>query len=161
MAPAPRLRWLSSSIMRKDNEMKMRHDRHINRQHLSLKDSKGLPRFGWVYCLCNHGHDFWAVEGTRYVQRPSRLREFSRGCCDCGDDWRINRIRLVDWRPSMSKTMFETSNQPVYQQASSPEKAEDEGSGVLEYINTQWMPRRHMILGSRVALSLRLISSKT
>ena len=56
--------------------MKMQHDRHISRQHLSLQRQQGVAAV-WMGLLLVPimGMTFWAVEGTRYVQETSRLRD--------------------------------------------------------------------------------------
>ena len=37
--------------------MKMQHDRHINRQHLSLQRQQGVAAVDGFIARANHGHD--------------------------------------------------------------------------------------------------------
>ncbi|MEZ9454926.1 TadE/TadG family type IV pilus assembly protein [Vibrio splendidus] len=111
----------------------MRHERHINRQHISLQRQQGVAAV-WMGLLLVPimGMTFWAVEGTRYVQETSRLRDSAEAAAiavtieDQPDQARGLATKYVE---NYVRDIKSTNLSAVRLH-----QAEDEGAGVLEYI---------------------------
>lgn len=113
--------------------MKMQHDRHINRQHLSLQRQQGVAAV-WMGLLLVPimGMTFWAVEGTRYVQETSRLRDSAEAAAIA-----VTIEDQPDQARGLATKYVENYVRDIKSTNLSADRfhqAEDEGAGVLEYI---------------------------
>ncbi|CAH7113492.1 pilus assembly protein [Vibrio chagasii] len=113
--------------------MKIHHERHINRQYLSLQRQQGVAAV-WMGLLLVPimGMTFWAVEGTRYVQETSRLRDSAEAAAiavTIEDQPDLARGLATQYVENYVRDIKSTnlSAQRFHQ-------AEDEGAGILEYI---------------------------
>ena len=113
--------------------MKMQLERKINLQLLSFRKQQGVAAV-WMGLLLVPimGVTFWAVEGTRYVQETSRLRDSAEAAAiavTIEDELGLARGLAIQYVESYVRDIKSTnlSTQRFHQ-------AEDEGAGVLEYI---------------------------
>ena len=113
--------------------MKMQLERKINLQHLSFRKQQGVAAV-WMGLLLVPimGVTFWAVEGTRYVQETSRLRDSAEAAAiavTIEDELGLSRGLAIQYVENYVRDIKSTnlSTQRFHQ-------AEDEGAGVLEYI---------------------------
>ncbi|MGF1815237.1 TadE/TadG family type IV pilus assembly protein, partial [Vibrio splendidus] len=111
----------------------MQHDRHINRQHLSLQRQQGAAAV-WMGLLLVPiiGMTFWAVEGTRYVQETSRLRDSAEAAAIA-----VTIEDQPDQARGLATKYVENYVRDIKSTNLSADRfhqAEDEGTGVLEYI---------------------------
>ncbi|MEZ8039595.1 TadE/TadG family type IV pilus assembly protein [Vibrio sp. 1F263] len=111
----------------------MQHERHINRQHISLQRQQGVAAV-WMGLLLVPimGMTFWAVEGTRYVQETSRLRDSAEAAAiavTIEDQPDLARGLATKYVENYVRDIKSTnlSTKRVHQ-------LESEAAGVLEYI---------------------------
>lgn len=113
--------------------MKMQHERQINRQHISLQRQQGVAAV-WMGLLLVPimGMTFWAVEGTRYVQETSRLRDSAEAAAIA-----VTIEDQPDQARGLATKYVENYVRDIKSTNLSADRfhqAEDEGAGVLEYI---------------------------
>ena len=113
--------------------MKMQLERKINLQHLSLRKQQGVAAV-WMGLLLVPimGVTFWAVEGTRYVQETSRLRDSAEAAAIA-----VTIEDELDLARGLASQYVENYVRDIKSANLSTQRfhqAEDEGAGVLEYI---------------------------
>lgn len=113
--------------------MKMQLERKINLQLLSFRKQQGVAAV-WMGLLLVPimGVTFWAVEGTRYVQETSRLRDSAEAAAIA-----VTIEDQPDLARGLASQYVENYVRDIKSANLSTQRfhqAEDEGAGVLEYI---------------------------